>query len=779
MGMRNHIAKIVKNRKLLILSIIELLLVLVAAWVYLPVQHSIKVDFNNALGMNSNMQAVNGGLVCENTGDSEPDVSDELQYRFDNIKTGKYMVRVNYHAATDTDKIVNAIVTTTSSYSNGYESNSNSIYLFTTLETAGMEIWVESNLPREDLNIGITFCHDGKIRIESIEITEVYVYSVLRFIAVIMALTVLNVLIWVFSGKDNDRKISVAAVLFGTAVSSALLFGGGLPYGHDTAFHSARIASIIDGMKVGNFNIHIQSEAFSGYGYATPLFYGQLFLYFPALLYMLGAPFYMCFNIYIMAVNFATAVVGFYSFKKIFKDTKIAAVGSVIYTLSIYRITNIYVRGAVGEYTAMIFLPLILYGVYTIYFDTDREKLSIAALIPLVMGVTGLIQSHIITTQIVAVCLVMFGLLNYKKTFTKNTIMALVKAVIMIVLVNIAFLIPFLDSYGMELNVFYDNKLIQYSGARLFQIFGVFFTTGGSCLPGVKGDLPMCIGMSSLLCLIYYFYRMQSDKGGNDHAGIRTFGNSMFILAIVTIAFSTVYFPWDIVRHALGFIGRQLTVIQFSWRYLGLASVCIAVLICCVIAMPDERNKKSVFLFAGLMVVLNLIGISQFYRDYANGTDMYKYYSAADVDRNNIGLGEYLLAGSDTNICADNDPSWESDGVNVSGYTRNGSRMEMYCENNSQSAELISMPLWAYDNYYACDKSTGQKLATGKDGGNRFTVEVPQGYTGYVTVRYAEPWYWKVSYVISAIAVVSLVFVYIRQRKKQINVDKTLEKRIY
>lgn len=597
--MRNHIAKVVKNRKLLILSIIELLIVLVAAWVYLPIQQSIKVDFNNASGMNSNMQVINGELVCENAGDSEPDVSDELQYRFDNIKTGKYVVRVNYHADTATDKIVNCIVNTTSSYSNGYESNSNSVYLFTTWETAEREIWVESNLPREDLNVGITFYHDGDIRIESIEVAEVYVYSVLRFIAILMALTVLNVLIWVFAGKDNDRKISVAAVLFGTAVSSALLFGGGLPYGHDTAFHSARMASIIDGMKVGNFNIHIQSEAFGGYGYATPLFYGQLFLYFPALLYMFGVPFYRCFNIYIIAVNFATAVVSLYSFKKIFKDTKTAAVGSVIYTLSIYRITNIYVRGAVGEYTAMIFLPLILYGVYAIYFDTDRENLSISALIPLVLGVTGLIQSHIITTQIVAVCLVMFGLLNYKKTFTKNTIIVLLKAVVMIVLVNLAFLIPFLASYGMALNVFYDNKLIQYSGARLFQIFGVFFTTGGSCLPGVKGDLPMCIGMSSLLCLIYYFYRMHGDKGGDDHTGIRTFGNSMFILAIVTIAFSTVYFPWDIVRHALGLIGRQLTVIQFSWRYLGLASVCIAVLICCVIAMSDEGKKGACFCLPG------------------------------------------------------------------------------------------------------------------------------------------------------------------------------------
>ena len=68
----------------------------------------------------------------------------------------------------------------------------------------------------------------------------------------------------------------------------------------------------------------------------------------------------------------------------------------MVYTLSIYRITDIYVRQAVGEYTA------------------------------------------------------------------------LARALILIVLINMAFLVPFIDSYRMDLNVKNQEGMIQYMGARLF-----------------------------------------------------------------------------------------------------------------------------------------------------------------------------------------------------------------------------------------------------------------------------------------------------------------------
>ena len=65
-------------------------------------------------------------------------------------------------------------------------------------------------------------------------------------------------------------------------------------------FHIARIAEIAEGIKAGNWLIKIQPDMINGYGYATPLFYPQLFLYIPALLYVIGFPLHTSYQIFIV-----------------------------------------------------------------------------------------------------------------------------------------------------------------------------------------------------------------------------------------------------------------------------------------------------------------------------------------------------------------------------------------------------------------------------------------------------------------------------------------------
>ncbi|CDD66084.1 uncharacterized protein BN803_00305 [Firmicutes bacterium CAG:882] len=70
------------------------------------------------------------------------------------------------------------------------------------------------------------------------------------------------------------------------------------------------------------------------------------------------------------------------------KKRRITFIACLIYCMSMYRLINIYVRAAVGEYTAMTFLPFVLYGLYRIY-EKYQEKLEFADVLPLVFGVTG------------------------------------------------------------------------------------------------------------------------------------------------------------------------------------------------------------------------------------------------------------------------------------------------------------------------------------------------------------------------------------------------------
>ena len=70
--------------------------------------------------------------------------------------------------------------------------------------------------------------------------------------------------------------IAASLPLFGTVIYS-------LGLNHDTFFHTQRILSIKDALAEGQFPVRIYKEIFDGYGYGAPLFYPELFLYFPAI----------------------------------------------------------------------------------------------------------------------------------------------------------------------------------------------------------------------------------------------------------------------------------------------------------------------------------------------------------------------------------------------------------------------------------------------------------------------------------------------------------------
>ena len=101
--------------------------------------------------------------------------------------------------------------------------------------------------------------------------------------------------------------------------------------------------------------MRLTTTTLNGYGYASPLCYCELFLLLPALLYNLWLPLRTCYQVYLFAVTLATCLIAYFSFAKITASRRLGLLGALLYTLSAYRLTCVYTRAAVGEFTAMAF----------------------------------------------------------------------------------------------------------------------------------------------------------------------------------------------------------------------------------------------------------------------------------------------------------------------------------------------------------------------------------------------------------------------------------------
>ena len=93
----------------------------------------------------------------------------------------------------------------------------------------------------------------------------------------------------------------------------------------------------------------------------------------------------------------ATCLISYYCFKIMSGKRNTAVIGSALYTASMYRIIDIYIRSSVGEYSAITFLPLIACGLWKIFTeDTNSEDYSKNWIMP-VIGYSGIINTHILT----------------------------------------------------------------------------------------------------------------------------------------------------------------------------------------------------------------------------------------------------------------------------------------------------------------------------------------------------------------------------------------------
>lgn len=698
------------------------------------------------------------------------------------INSGVYDITINYQ----TECLNNYIVIS------GHNQDYNSVLmddfvLNPLIDTQKFTVWINKNIR----GFAVSVIYDGteEFLIEDITIKETVGGRIYELLKALLVLTCINTIIWIgylsITGKVKKEKLQEVLFLGGIIIfASYPLFTSFLTEGDDIVFHLLRIEGMKEGLLSGQFPVRIHPFQFRGYGYASSIFYGEILLYIPAVLRLCGFPLQTAYKVFLLLVNCVTAFVSYKSILTIVKDKKTAMICCFVYVLAPYRLTNIYVRSAVGEYCAMIFWPVIACGLYRLFtMDTDSKEYK-KIWIFLTIGYTGLIQTHLLSCELAAAVSVIVCLIMIKKLFRRDTILELVKFFGMTVFLNAFYLVPFLDYMIKGGILVVDNgslqtNAIQGNGIYPAQLFNLFVNGSGMAyghgvdaykVLGMSDEMGTTAGIALLTGLVVFLYMCIGYYQKIKEEKLFKTAFLMGIAGMLALIMSTNVFPWDVLCRNFGSLVYNL---QFPWRMLSVGTMFLTLLLGCTLVMAKHvLEQKSYRIIVAVVIAVNVITAGFMLYDRLNTSKGMYVYDAVTFANNGSGsLNEYLPSETDAGLLNEYEPA-ATQNLIMTDYEKQYTNITFHVKESENIPGKVVVPLLAYEGYEAEDKS-GDRLELSKDENGVLTVVIPAGYEGNVSIHYEGMWYWHAAEIISLIT--CCIFLYFAVKSYRRNADKNTD----
>lgn len=560
---------------------------------------------------------------------------------------------------------------------------------------------------------------------------------------------------------ERQKKILTTFVLAAISVISSIpLLSRTLLWGADLEFHLFRIEGIAQGLRDGQFPVFMQTVQVGGYGYPVSVMYGDMLLYIPALLHLMGLSTAMAYRLFAIFLNIVAVWSTYLIFGRIFQSRQVGMLSAALWTLCTYRLDDVYSRGAVGEWVAMLFFPILLLGVVSVVFPERRGSIKHGGLV-CAFSATGIVTSHVISTELTVIAIL--PILIWAMWYCWHSIYfwkQLGIACGMTVVLSSFFLIPMLDySIHGNFQVYSQNlqtqmELAARKAIEPGQLLTLFLPlnqmTEGHAF---QGDIPYSIGWALIACALLLPIIALLTKSEENSERKCSIAVPLCVSIILGLFMTTTLFPWDSRKFAD--VCKFLYSIQFPTRMLGPACFLIVVLGAMglyALRRNEQFGRLSSLVFSSLLILGCLEG------GVTTSTFMYNAKEEQSVDASlatssGVAGGEYLIKGTDLgSLFSEGFKAGKpkaTEGVYVSRYEKRGTSMSMYIESSQKGT--ITLPAFAYDNYRISDSESNKVLNLGSTHGieNLLTIRVPKGFSGEVQVRYRVLFVWRVAEIIS------------------------------
>lgn len=470
--------------------------------------------------------------------------------------------------------------------------------------------------------------------------------------------------------KQKIKKVLFILIL--TLLSSLPIFfkNNAIVQGHDINFHLKRILGVVD-----NINILKTSPIYYNYlnhfGYGNGLFYPDIFLYIPAILYKLGISIINSYKIFIFIINILSIISIKVCLKHITKNENATKIGMILYATSLYRFTDMYLRGALGESLTFIFLPLIIIGLYKIFYDNYKEGYY------LTIGLVGIMLSHIITLYLIIYFIIAFTIINYKCLKNKKRLIEFIIHISFSMLITSFFWLPMLEQLLTDEFNLKNNMMIFENCVPFWHLIIDFeeYTDIAWFPPGIG--------------LIYFIITPTLIKTNKKN----DFINSIFLLGIGSVILSSLKTLWNI-----QLLYKLLSIIQFPWRLQCISTICL-IIVTCYFLKNVKYNKIKIIsvMYTIVLFVTNCVLIFPL-----SSTDN-------SLKEDEIMFGEYLPIELKNNY-KDVIDNYENKNIKYK-YENNKLNVEIIKEK-----EEIELPLIYYKGYIAKSNDKNLKINKSKNG---------------------------------------------------------------
>ena len=548
-------------------------------------------------------------------------------------------------------------------------------------------------------------------------------------------------------------------------------------YGTDDGYvHMLRIFGMEQILKEQNFPPFIYSKFANGFGYAINLFYSPIVTYGPLFFRIFGLHYYTCLKLFAYSTILISCFTMYNFLYDVSKKREIAILGAVIYAFIPYRLETIFNRFAIGEFTAYIFFPMLFHGLFNLLKGDGKKHYYIA------IAAIGLILTHTISTEYSAIFALLYIVFNFKQLKNKGVIRKIAINVIFILAITTFFTVPLMEHKILGNYVIFNSTSmkslpsdVQNSTIKISQLFKDIGEVNGVSF---KIGIPLII--LTLLGIVSY---KKVDKN------IRSEYITFTVIAMISLAMVTKLFPWIIMP-------KILTTLQFAWRMQAFFEFALSI-ICAInlyyfidiICKKSSKNSKDtkvhtktenlynmLLLFAIIVIITSMMKI-----DYNYSYEKEKFLTDEEYEtkinvKNSIWSinREYLPEKVDVKKLGKSYLDYRENRVYVldgNATIINEKKEDLQLEfdiENYKANTILELP-YIYYLGYTVTTEQNEKIQVFESDNGMLAIKLDENIeSAHITVKYTGTIIEKVSYLISAISIITFIGYVIYSKKQDI-----------